>query len=649
MAIILAAQSGNYSNTATWAGGVVPTTDDIAVCCNFRITLDVNPLATLSETNADWTAGGGTPVTHTTGGFTVPDGVTIIIPSFRYSFRYSGVSHQGALIIRSGNVTIGSLIYVEGTNTVYPINLSIVGDLTLTVGDSTGSPGPSANYSAIRILSCVTSANLVFNFANFTPSTGTILYSKLIESYSTFSPNSIDLTSTGSFYSTFNTSSYCIDIVLTAEPVGIARARFLNGTFSGTGTGRMLSLSRFKNVELPDLSGYAFSSGIGDYMISLANISESVIINGKFSSNHKSIVRITGSASLTINGDVERITRAGVTVTEVGMILTSLTGPIIINGDVVTDARATTAPSPHYALMEIGNSNFTCNNIKNYGAANPSVRISGAAIGRTFTVNGDVDCSEVRVTNTIQEHTSAGIMGHTTSPHHIIINGDIKGFDSPLSTAIFGGSVIRTGAISFNNFAPQSLTVTGTVYGGRASPAIWINNTVTNIPIMIKRIKSGEHFLNTALAPPAVQTVTQVVTVDELDFGDSGRYPVAGYVKFRDAAMATITSNKEDMSPLIFVKETNGLSAIAENIREGITIGSTTGTLVVPEEQDVRSGIVYDNGTVGTMDVAGPPDTVAISNQLDELETFIDEILLKTDLLTITTAVNSKKVIIGGP
>ena len=42
MAIIRAAANGNFSATATWVGGVVPTAADDAVSNNFIVVVDTN-------------------------------------------------------------------------------------------------------------------------------------------------------------------------------------------------------------------------------------------------------------------------------------------------------------------------------------------------------------------------------------------------------------------------------------------------------------------------------------------------------------------------------------------------------------------------------------------------------------------------------
>lgn len=55
MAIILAAKTGNWSDPATWIGGVVPGPGDVALCNGSNVTFDVN--TTIAELRRDTTGG----------------------------------------------------------------------------------------------------------------------------------------------------------------------------------------------------------------------------------------------------------------------------------------------------------------------------------------------------------------------------------------------------------------------------------------------------------------------------------------------------------------------------------------------------------------------------------------------------------------
>jgi hypothetical protein len=101
MAIITSAASGNFSDTATWVGGVVPTVGDTArVAAGHVVTIDVNTTCDAIES------------VNTTGYFILPNGVTL-----------------------TANVQGGSMVGTFGTLTV-PANATVTinGNVTLTVG-----------------------------------------------------------------------------------------------------------------------------------------------------------------------------------------------------------------------------------------------------------------------------------------------------------------------------------------------------------------------------------------------------------------------------------------------------------------------------------------------------------------------------------
>jgi hypothetical protein len=70
MAIILAAASGNFTNPATWTGGVVPGVGDVAIANNRIVT--INASVTCAEVRNDTTGSA-----NAGGYFALPDGITL--------------------------------------------------------------------------------------------------------------------------------------------------------------------------------------------------------------------------------------------------------------------------------------------------------------------------------------------------------------------------------------------------------------------------------------------------------------------------------------------------------------------------------------------------------------------------------------------
>ena len=64
MATIVAQANGNFSDTATWTGGVVPGAGDIAQTGNYAVTIDASVTCTLNPTGSGY-------FVVTTGGITI--------------------------------------------------------------------------------------------------------------------------------------------------------------------------------------------------------------------------------------------------------------------------------------------------------------------------------------------------------------------------------------------------------------------------------------------------------------------------------------------------------------------------------------------------------------------------------------------------
>lgn len=638
MANILAAQAGNYSNPATWVGGVVPTTGDIACSGTFRINLDMSPLAQLSDANLDWVAGGGAALGSAyTGGFDIPDGATITIPVFRHSFtRSNSFATNNGLSMSNGNITITETIWVEGAVVRACIKVAPTTTLVLNVG--TTKLSPTHNTSASWCLFDITygaSANVTMTFGDIIPASGTSVGMPIFRT-NTIVPTHLDITFTGKIF-TRGSSQYTVDHTgfNSNAPIGTSRCRFLSNEIGiGAGIGSIISLRWFKEVIFEDLSLLKDSLSASSAAFSCTDIASSILINSDLTSNGTCALVFAGAASLTIDGSVSRVHKAGVAVSNVSLQTHSLGGNIVINGDAVIDSTANPQPGATYALISIGLSNVTLDNIILTSGVSPCINMYSSAPGKTLTVSGNIDCSGVAVTNITNTGTSAGILCNTAIGHHVVVVGDVRGFNSVNSTATFNGiATVKSAAILVGGVEGglQSLTVGGSVVAGRASPG-FLTEGLVDFPITVRKVVSGVKLLSTSLAPPAMQTVFQSITVDELDFGAEGRFPINGYMRFRNAAPAVVTGINVDGSPCVLAEQGDGLAVLAANVRNGVAIGSTTGTLVVPAANTVLDGIVYDNGTVGTLHTT---ENVVID--LSALETAVGTIKAKTDLLTFGT------------
>jgi hypothetical protein len=115
MAIRYAVANGNWSNTATWDGGTLPTASDDVFANNFVVVIDQNvavlSLRNTANTTPAITVGGG--FNHTSGGFTVD--VTNLIGGAVNLIRYNHISGVNTLICLTGvgGYTVGTLILIN--------------------------------------------------------------------------------------------------------------------------------------------------------------------------------------------------------------------------------------------------------------------------------------------------------------------------------------------------------------------------------------------------------------------------------------------------------------------------------------------------------------------------------------------------------
>jgi hypothetical protein len=667
MAYIRAVQSGNYSDTATWDGGVVPTTGDVAcVGTTQRITLDIDPLAELSTTSADHITSGGTDAygsgwltTGVTSGFTVPDGATRTILKYRYDqCRTTTVNATTApLTITNGTITINEVVLVGVVSvfTTKTILISATNVLNLTVGTVTITPlhNTSSSWSVFE-LNKATSANITLVFGDIIPASGTSIGCPLIRDTATIC-TSISVTFTGQIYSrTVNGHTIELAAVTSGLPIGISSFTALSDQIgAGTGTGGCISIRHFKVVEFTDLSLLKDSLNSTNQIIQATDILTSVLIDSDVTLPALGSLSFSGAASVTINGNISRVA-TDTTSPSGGISFSGVTGTVTINGDIISDGTLLpgNATAPIVSISGTSApSTFTVNNLTVIGRGRPCINISSGQMGG-LNILGDVDVSAAILNSASSTGFGAAIVLTASAYPSITVAGDVRAADSPSSTSVASntGSTFCGAIIIASTNGVSSLTVNGAVYAGRSTPAI-VTNSTTDFPIKVTKVVSGSKLLSTTLAPPAIQTVIQTVEVDELDFGPEGRYPIHGYVKFRTAATGIVRALNMDGSPCVLAEQGDGLVTLAANVRSGVTIGETTGTLVVPDAEDVRSGTIYDNGTVGTLDSGGTPvhpDIVSITAQLDELEGFVDDILGVTDALNITTAVQGKKLIVGG-
>jgi hypothetical protein len=174
MATITSAQTGNFSDTATWVGGVVPTVGDIAVAANghvVAIDTDVTLTRVTQLGTGKFTLGGGRTLTAevqaVAGSFT--SGGTVEVTATSGSTAYivgnavgpTGVGTNRAAVVVTGNGTLeltGNLRGGTGDASITTLgneNVAIYSNATSVIiinGNATGGAGVAAQAILLGVL-----------------------------------------------------------------------------------------------------------------------------------------------------------------------------------------------------------------------------------------------------------------------------------------------------------------------------------------------------------------------------------------------------------------------------------------------------------------------------------------------------------------
>lgn len=690
MAYIRAAQAGNFSNTATWVGGVVPGAGDYACTLTLRIILDVNTDAHLCCSRKDWNAAGGTDSAAYSGGFdTLTSGNLVLGGDIRFS--PDSTTNRSTPATAVLNAQCISLTVNGGIKVIY--------DPTYTVTSNTHRGiYYTANDTILRTL-IIGGVIEGYTFSNVSSSTASLWIDG-------FTNGSINITLNGVSQVATSSTTYPAMAINTGTQATAFLLTF-NGTYTPgyNSTYSSGSIFRFNRTTI-GVQNVVFTStnhlNFNSYSNSHSLITVDNVDNCTFPSDY--IIPTPDSVArpqlITISALYGTFSAPGNIIITDGSFanITGASSMAMVNIGNLT-FNTTSTVSTKYAIYLAGTFNsITIGNIISSGTPTSSV---STALLRFNHATGSVVMGDITISANTQLQRALLECTNASANYPVTI-GAIDTRSQPIrsNSAVFSvvyltyqlsqamtvngnvyGSNVGTqqqgaGTIYLSNSAAgqEGLVINGNVIGGAMSAAISCSDTST-APVRVNgEVLAGEMPIGRSTALPAIYGGSQRIRVTTLNYGPHGRSPVDGRVAFDAVATGLVTAIDHLEQSIIFGPSSRVVPDTSD-VRSGIPVGDSAGSLVVPQASTVLSGVVYDDNTIGTLDLTSDITAIKIkTDQLrftassllqvrteelannvgvdsdynisfDELETLLADIKEKTDALTFTNGVNAKKVI----
>lgn len=565
----VAVASGNWSNTATWNGGVLPAAGDTVASNGFTVTIDQNVNISLIS-NGVLSPLSTIPVMT---GYTTPSGTAAASNSFDTNtyaaWRAFDGSSSSTYWLTTNGTTTGWLSYQFPSSKI------------ITQYGLYGSYGAS-NYFPKN-----------WTFEAYDGSSWIVLETVTNYSGNNYSSN---ITNTTAY------TTYRINITANQGATSVSVGEF----FMGEGNYSMVS----------SIAGGGFTLNSGVTVTCTA--ATAGIIPGT-----ATCLTYSGTGTATINSNI------GTSTSAVSTILFNSAGVLNLNGTLINPytsvgarylVTVSSSGTLNYAGTNYGmqisygiyvsGSNSTINHIGSlYGSQNG---------GCLYIVGNSVN---VNVTGTIYQNqggsTGSGVIQIQGSNCIMNITGNI-GYTSLVTAAVQNCLLINTAA---------TVNITGNIYGNAGGSSYTPIYTTTNTYLKITGvIYAGSSY------PSVVSTSGSAINIFTGPFVsyESGIFPfyvsrmhlfrtLNAYIEYRD------NSTNGAVPPAAAAPATRMVSADSivdapaiSNVRAGVTfaLSTLTGTCAIPVASNVSKDTVYDNGTVGTAYIEGTQIASEIWNKL---------------------------------
>ena len=576
MAYILALSSGDWHTSTNWTGGVVPGVGDVAVLNGKTMTMNSGSTITCAEITNNSTLGAINGKlnlvvgTYSTFIFTINANVKAKGASVSDMVQFSNSSVQGSTITINVTGDITAEYSASQSRTFYLATSGTAPGSNITfnlVGDAY-SGSLTANTASIYVTG--TTDNCTINV------TGNLIHSGgVVSSYCVY--NNVQGIAIINVSGYVQCGSHTTQGLLAISSSVSAASSFSVGAgVVPGGTGAAISSTRCSPGVInsaPD--GVAIRPGVSFTAVNIGSNVSTLVVNGH-------VLGSGGSPSL----------------------------GAIITGSSTTNMRTITI-----------NGNMTCEN----GLTTKGVLLVAYGVV-SITINGSINMAAFNAAS-VKAVSLLTLTGVGSKFH---VSGDVIGPDA----ASAGAAGIL---LSLNTGGLDLFRVDGTVYAGRSGPAIQGDGTSshTNISALMKLNSVRGCILPPATVPyPAIEKLsfTSIEIGGDLIFGSSGVPPITYCAKVKLASTARIMY--QDTGGVDHTATLSNATAnvpSAADVRSGVAVGSTVGSLVVPQAANVQSGVVFDNGTTGALAGLTSADLVPIAK-----EATLAAVKVNTDQLAFT-------------
>jgi hypothetical protein len=552
MATRYAVATGNWSNTATWDGGTLPTAADDVHANNRTVTIDQNVTVLSLRTTAGGAAVAG-------GGFSIPSGssynVTATNGFIAGSSAVLTITGTGTRVITgnaTGSATTATVntIYVTHSSGNIP-NVTINGNL---LGGSQG------NSVALYIWGGYVTVN-----GSVTGGTASTNTHGIGIFNSDNQPTQLTV-NTGPVTGGSSSSGSTVGVSVGYSPTGSALTNsFINlncNLVGGSNNSSNTSVSSGQNIPITVVGNIvgtvANGLSISGSAITTYNITGNIGASG---ATNYCLISQNVNATFNVTGNV-----FGSDVSGSGSGVRESPGTFIINGNVTAGRLGHAIDKNSFGPVTVNGNVFGWPGTGGLGGGGSGILCQSGS-SNTITINGNATGGMYPASNSRAIVIQNAVIA--------TVNGSAIGGSGNLCPAILMGG---------NN---ASLTVTRAVgsNGGFGAPGVgstvFVNPGVDNV------------ISNINYASP--------VYYKELQFGAFGAFPIAGHARLLDQTSNVFvgrTSTNTDKT--LTDPNATGTYPTPANVRSGVSYasGNFTGTLAVPAASSVAAGVAVDN-TVG--------------------------------------------------